>query len=140
MDDAWWCNHFVREEGSPGEESGRQELEASAMRALSDFRNSGIWRLICDSDECYTELPFSYRLSDTHPVQVVSGIIDLIFRTGPEWTIVDYKTDPLGESSLRRHYSGQLKAYVEGWEFLTEATSIRAGLWSVKENRFMILE
>ncbi len=140
MDDARWCSYYLQEEieGSNGRDLS--DLEGSAIRALCDFRKSEIWHSVCDSDECYTELPFTHSLKNTEPVQVVSGIMDLVFRVGPQWTIVDYKTDARTERSLLTHYAGQLQAYIDSWQHLTGATSIRAGLWSVQESTFMPVE
>ena len=47
---------------------------------------------------------------------VVSGAIDLVYRAGDGWQIVDYKTDAgTGHAELQKRYAAQLEAYRESW-------------------------
>ena len=54
------------------------------------------------ADEVYRELPFSVGTKD--------GKVDLLFREGKRWTLVDYKTDTQPEPE---RYREQLRAYAE---------------------------
>ena len=59
------------------------------------------------ADEVYCEVPFSYR---NGPGMITTGIIDVLYRKGSEWFIVDYKTNAEGEG-LDEEYEGQLNEY-----------------------------
>ena len=51
----------------------------------------------------------------------VNGIIDLVFKEGDKWIIIDYKTyeDTEASHDLRKMYEPQLNAYRDVWENLT---------------------
>ncbi len=59
------------------------------------------------ADEVYCEVPFSYR---NGPGMITTGIIDVLYRKGSEWFIVDYKTNAEGEG-LDEEYESQLNEY-----------------------------
>ena len=46
---------------------------------------------------------------------VLTGVIDLVHRSGGEWKIVDYKTDRDGEANLSAKYAGQTGEYERAW-------------------------
>jgi ATP-dependent helicase/nuclease subunit A len=74
-------------------------LDTVAAAAKEDF-----WP-VAQAGEHSAETPFS--IVDTGR-QLHSGVIDLLFRHGREWQIVDYKTDVALDSAL---YDAQLEAY-----------------------------
>ena len=46
-------------------------------------------------------------------------MIDLAFREGDGWVIVDYKTDAVTPESLQGlvdHYQGQVQTYAQSWQ------------------------
>ena len=53
----------------------------------------------------------------------ISGVIDLVLKEGPDWVIIDYKTDRVeteaGLAQLRELYSPQIEIYSQVWEKLT---------------------
>ena len=53
------------------------------------------------------ETPFAY---DAGRRQIVSGVVDLMFRDATSWRIVDYKTD-VRKTELATAYAEQLKMY-----------------------------
>ncbi|MBR0461618.1 MAG: UvrD-helicase domain-containing protein [Erysipelotrichaceae bacterium] len=61
---------------------------------------------LLNADEAYCEVPFSYMEDD----ELWNGIIDVLYRKGDQWYILDYKTnaDP---SDLDEKYKAQLDAY-----------------------------
>ncbi len=61
-----------------------------------------------DADEVYCEVPFCQQRGS----EIVNGIIDLLYCSGGEWHIVDYKTN-VERSKLDEKYAGQLAAYAE---------------------------
>ena len=74
--------------------------------------------------ERYHELPFSRPLPSGNPA---IGVIDLLFRDDNGWTIVDFKTDELGDEEALRaivekeHYQ-QLLGYKSAVESLLGVT------------------
>lgn len=67
---------------------------------------------LLSANEVYCELPFSYKISDD---TVESGVIDVLYRKGQKWFIVDYKTNADG-TNLDEKYKKQLKAYAKAFE------------------------
>ncbi len=64
----------------------------------------------------YRELPIGTLVDDV----VVSGAIDLVYRDGEQWVVVDYKTDRVAEPEvLRERYEPQGAAYALAVEAAT---------------------
>jgi ATP-dependent exoDNAse (exonuclease V) beta subunit len=109
-------------EAEPGEEDGRRhaalELGVLVHEALERGDASGLtgkakemveralqsvlWRRVEKADEVHRELPFV--------VDGMEGKIDLLFREGTRWTLVDYKTDTRVEPTK---YREQMAAYCD---------------------------
>jgi ATP-dependent exoDNAse (exonuclease V) beta subunit len=53
---------------------------------------------------------------------LLTGVIDLVHRTGDGWKIVDYKTDTGGVGSLSEKYAAQIAAYERAWRRLVPET------------------
>ncbi len=74
----------------------------------------------------YCEVPFSYRtenrMEQRGTDEVWYGIMDVVYRKGMEWHIVDYKTNAEGED-LDEEYHAQMQAYSHS---LQETTGNRA--------------
>ena len=68
---------------------------------------SDILNELLSADEVYCEVPFSYSDKADH---MTSGIIDVLYRKGNEWCIVDYKTNA-DEDGLDEEYRQQLDEY-----------------------------
>lgn len=66
---------------------------------------------LLSANEVYTEVPFSYMENK----EIWNGVIDVIYRKGDKWFIVDYKTnaDP---SDLDEKYKAQLEAYTKAFK------------------------
>ena len=80
--------------------------------------------ILKDADEIYCELPFAYK-EDSN---IYNGIIDLLYRKGNEWVIVDYKTnyDP---KELDKKYENQLEAYKKA--LLTQGIEAKAFIYHI---------
>jgi len=64
----------------------------------------------------YRELPIGALLNGA----VVSGAVDLLYRDGDEWVVVDYKTDRDADAGvLRERYTPQGAAYAVAVEATT---------------------
>ena len=60
------------------------------------------------ADVVYREVPFVYRTGG----QVLDGRIDLAYRVGGSWTVIDFKTARLGSAAeARARYGDQLRRY-----------------------------
>ena len=60
------------------------------------------------ADEVYCEVPFCQKRGS----EIVHGVIDLLYRCGDAWQIIDYKTNA-ERTQLAEKYAAQLAAYTE---------------------------
>lgn len=66
---------------------------------------------VMSADEFCCEYPICYKDGDV----IYHGIIDLVYRRGEQWTIIDFKTNA-DLDDLDSKYMGQLQAYVSALE------------------------
>ncbi len=79
-----------------------------AVRTVEDFTRSKFWQLASRADHA-VEVPFQFAESDN---SLLTGVIDLVFKSGENWEVVDYKTDVgLSEDRAVPRYNYQLAAY-----------------------------
>lgn len=85
---------------------------------------SELGRRIPASARLLTEVPFGYATQgegeggEEPATTLLDGAIDLAFREGPAWVLVDFKTDAaarLAPEGLVARYRGQLRPYVALW-------------------------
>ena len=89
-----------------------EALDTVGAVAVADF-----WKEARAASECYEEAPFGVRADDGPLPKVLSGTIDLIYRLGPGWQLIDYKTDADGMLvDLRARYAEQIAAYERAWQ------------------------
>ena len=96
------------------------------LAELQRVRGSDLWRRAMAAPERHTEVPFSLVLDGSEvgrqPGGVfVSGVIDLAFREGDRWSLIDYKTDRIA-GDAEAHvaiYAEQLRLYKKAWHRLT---------------------
>ena len=74
------------------------------------------WAEAKASAECHEEAPFSVRDEREGFPTVLTGVMDLVHRTGDGWKVVDYKTDRDGAGSLSVKYAGQIAEYKRAWQ------------------------
>ena len=77
--------------------------------------------------------------TESGPVTVRRGVIDLAFWENGGWVIVDYKTDrtelrPIPE--LVNRYSPQVKSYADTWQSITGEAVHEVGLYFTRSNRY----
>lgn len=118
-----------------GESPSRKE---ELLQVLVQFLHSTLWQRIVDSDEVYTEVPFSTKV-EGDPDEVVTGIIDLVIKEQAGWTIIDYKTDRVQKKEeiglLLEHYKPQVQTYARIWEKLTGNKVCGAEIYLVEEDK-----
>jgi ATP-dependent helicase/nuclease subunit A len=98
-----------------------EELCIEALRQMQVFLKSSLFQRIQESRELYLELPFTIPINNTENPEVLTGVIDLLFREGEEWVIVDYKTNRVqgNVEEFVAFYRPQLLAYQKAWEQLS---------------------
>ena len=105
-----------------------EESKIIRKRKIANFFASKIGQRMIQSEEIYRELPFS-RLIDAsrffpnvNDKIFIQGIIDVLFRDGDQYILIDYKTDrveendPSVEDRMRERYGLQINLYAEAVE------------------------
>lgn len=128
------------------EENLPQEYKDQALSLINEIKKSAFWAELGKASQKFMEVPFSIRVkpadlglpSTTAEWAVLSGAIDLVYKTKEGWTLVDYKTDDIGTDfdKFVQYYSPQVKAYVRFWEEITGEKVARAGLFFTQTGQF----
>ena len=114
------------------EERDAADLE-EVMRVVEAVQASALWQRVKKADERYVEIPFALTADiEPHGETLLHGTIDLVFREGERWFIVDYKSDStVGRlEQLVAYYKPQVEHYARFWSSLTGAPA-SAGLFFV---------
>jgi len=86
------------------------------LRTVDGVMNSDMWARVTASKVKYFEIPFAVKEKDV----ILTGAIDLVFKEGNKWVIVDYKTDDFEKDMNRKKsYEKQLHLYAKYWEKIT---------------------
>jgi ATP-dependent helicase/nuclease subunit A len=86
-----------------------------ALDTVQAVALDAFWAEAKASRECHEEAPFAVLENREGVPSVLTGVIDLVHRTGEAWRIVDYKTDRDGEGGLSAKYAGQIAEYERAW-------------------------
>ena len=86
-----------------------------ALDTVQAVASGAFWAEAKASPECHEEAPFAVLENREGVPTVLTGVIDLVHRTGDGWKIVDYKTDSDGEAALSAKYAGQIAEYERAW-------------------------
>jgi ATP-dependent exoDNAse (exonuclease V) beta subunit len=79
-----------------------------AVRTVEAFARSEFWQLASGSDHA-VEVPFQFAETEN---SLLAGVIDLVFKRGDGWEVVDYKTDlDTDQDQSAQRYQNQLAAY-----------------------------
>ncbi|MFQ5646698.1 MAG: PD-(D/E)XK nuclease family protein, partial [bacterium] len=112
---------------------GLEEKEQISL-AVTGFLRSDLGKMARSADRVYREHPFSLSLkSDPHSF-FIKGKIDLLFQTGDQWIIVDYKysgTKPV----LPLNYRIQLQIYTYTLQYLYPDQTVKSFLQFLKPPR-----
>ena len=104
------------------EERDAADLE-DVMRVVDAVQSSALWRRVQKADERYVEIPFALMADVAgHGETLLHGTIDLVFREGERWFIVDYKSDSTVNrlEELVAYYRPQVEHYARFWSSLTK--------------------
>jgi len=98
------------------EEPRLRAVVEQALDTVQAVAGADFWSAARASSECYEEVPFSVREQRAGVPTIVSGTIDLAYRDGDGWRILDYKTDAeVAPEDLRKRYAVQLEMYRQAW-------------------------
>ena len=114
-----------------------QSVITATLDTVEQVMTSDMWQRALHADERYTEVPFSYAIeAKSGQTKITHGVIDLAYRRGDTWEIVDYKTDPVDDpAELTARYHQQLTAYARAWKTLRpDESRVRVGLHAVRLN------
>ena len=132
LDIALYAGNLLKDE-----ERDAAEL-SNVLEVVEAVRASSLWQRVKKADERLVEVPFALTVPargvgvDADGSTLLHGAIDLVFREGSTWYIVDYKTDSTAGrlEALVDYYQSQVEHYAGFWSQLTGAPS-SAGLFFV---------
>jgi ATP-dependent helicase/nuclease subunit A len=119
------------------------------LQEVGRVLDSPLWKRAMDSGQHYSEVPFYTGIKIDKPEDkaedtVISGTIDLVFKEGDGWVIVDFKTDTVsGEqqlASLVGYYAPQLELYRKAWESVVGEPVYEVGLYFTSINKFLTVK
>jgi ATP-dependent helicase/nuclease subunit A len=131
-------------------EERRNPKEAPrVLQEVGRVLDSPLWKRAINSSQHYSEAPFYTDIKiakpeDTDEDTVISGTIDLVFKEGDGWVIVDFKTDTVsGEpqlASLVDYYAPQLELYRKAWESVVGEPVYEVGLYFTSISKFLTVK
>lgn len=108
-------------------------LSGVAVETVKNVTRSEIWERAAESESRLAETPFCVLVEDPGSLPtLIRGSIDLVFKEGDGWVLVDYKTDSLKGTTteeLAGVYTPQLSVYARAWEMCTGEPVKEAGLY-----------
>lgn len=85
---------------------------------------------LLSADEVYCEVPFCHREEKEDGRFIIwNGVIDVLYRKGDDWHIIDYKTNAESEG-LDEKYEEQLNAYIKAVKVIT-GNDADAGIYHI---------
>ncbi len=104
------------------EEPELRTVIEEALDTVQAVSGAEFWKEARTSAECHEETPFGIRVDVGTVPKLLTGAIDLVYRTGDSWHLLDYKTDTQSlDGDLRAKYGGQIDAYERAWSRIAEA-------------------
>ena len=122
-----WSHQLLVDRLGPLE--GEKLAETAGQSAL-DFIHSEWWTAITGASRVLTEVPFTVTEVENGYSYVVSGVVDLAFRTSNGWIIIDYKTDAVSDQVLVERHRDQVAAYVRAWQQIFPGETCEGAIWS----------
>ncbi len=88
----------------------------TGFKQTTNIVPQNLFEALMNAEEVLCELPFSYK-SGTN---IISGIIDLVYKDESGWHIIDYKTNAEGDIAiLEQEYARQLDLYRKAFKQAT---------------------
>jgi ATP-dependent helicase/nuclease subunit A len=107
---------------------------SSAVDVVQGVSHAQFWHEANATAERHVEVPYAIRqLDESGMPTVVRGVIDLVYRPGETWRILDYKTDQVSDGSvLVARYGSQIEQYADAWSGITATAKPTGALCSVR--------
>ena len=114
---------LLREEQPVGADGEPAELD-ELLGLVATVRASALWQRALAADQLCVETEFALPLEPTADgtPKTLHGRVDLAFREGDEWVIVDFKSDVVAGAALAERcaaYQPQVDLYAEAWQRIT---------------------
>ena len=107
-----------------------------ALDTAQAVSGAEFWKEARASAECHEETPFGVRVEGGAVMKLLTGAIDLVYRTGDSWHLLDYKTDTQAlDADLRAKYGPQVDAYEKAWSRIAQAKVTTALVPAKRTNR-----
>ena len=117
---------IMREFITPDLEKFEKDIKADLTKVAETMRNGGykqtnglpqdLLQTLLHADEVYCEVPYCYKEEKGNDTDNLwNGTMDVVYRSGDKWHIVDYKTNADG-NDLDERYKEQLKAYQKAFK------------------------
>jgi len=119
-------NLLKEEDRSPSEKD-------SLIALIKVILASDLWIRAKKAEKTLVEVPFSHTIEEEGKVQVISGVIDLVFKEKEGWVIADYKSDKIDGNldALVAYYRPQVDMYRDLWQKMTGEKVKEAGLYFI---------
>ena len=121
--------------------------KATVFSVIEEMKKSEFWKEVEKAEKKLMEVPFSLKLKPSElgltdskgEYVILSGVIDLVYKNQKGWTIVDYKTDDVGDNiqDFVKYYAPQVKAYSRYWEETSGEAVSKTGLFFVQRKEFI---
>lgn len=89
-----------------------QPMIDRAGKLVKEAISSQLLKRVIKSGTYQKEVPFTYLQEGT----MIEGVMDVVFREGEDWVVLDFKTDPIDQKELEarvKHYQPQVRLYSE---------------------------
>jgi ATP-dependent helicase/nuclease subunit A len=104
------------------EEPELRTVIEEALDTVQAVSGAEFWKEARASAECHEEAPFGLRVEGGAVTKLLTGAIDLVYRTGNSWHLLDYKTDTQSvDADLHAKYGAQIDAYERAWSRIAKA-------------------
>lgn len=123
----------------------KEELKIINLEDIFCYLTSSVYDMLLESDTFYKEFSINFEIPASYYDKslksgniLTSGIIDLLFKKGDVYTIVDYKTDNVNSlEELRDRYKTQLDLYEIGIKEKMNAKLVNKFIYSIKLGKFI---
>ena len=113
------------------------ERQAVRIPWLKGFFESELGRRMLSSPEIHRE--WAFNLSGPEDT-LIQGVLDLCFREGEEWVLVDYKTDQAEDGEILERYRLQMQWYKRALENITGRKVKETYLFALRSGHAIFVE
>ena len=128
LDERQAITEIIREYRTSRSEAYEEQFRNELLKVAQTMRNGGypqtnglpqdLLGILLSAEEVYCEVPFCYVDEADDEKTLWNGVMDVVYRSGGKWHIIDYKTNADG-NDLDKKYQEQMKAYVSAFRQIT---------------------